>query len=66
MENALSLSLMPRSIYTHAELQILALARISRISEDLAEINCSAEPFLSKGWGWGIGYVVVVVSLIFS
>ena len=48
-------------------LQILALARISRISEDLAEINCSVEPCLSKGWGWGIGYVVVVVvSLIFT
>ena len=29
-------------------LQILALARISRISEDLAEINCSVEPCLFK------------------
>ena len=44
-------------------LQILALARISRISEDLAEINCSVEPCLSKGWGWGIRYMLLLFFL---
>ena len=51
-------------------LQILALARISRISEDLAEINCSVEPCLFKE-RMGIGYDIwsllfIVVTLIFS
>ena len=51
-------------------LQILALARISRISEDLAEINCSVEPCLFKermGKGYDIwSLLFIVVTLIFS